>query len=80
MIDYLIKRFSASMPINNYNDERLKLVVYGCAYLEILKMKNYSVVNIEEMFTNNPKSMCRTLNVRIILEEIEDKKEMGELN
>ena len=78
MIDYLIKRFSASMPINDYNDERLKLVVYGCAYLEIVKLKNYSVINIEEMFHNNPKSMCRTLDVRITLEENEII--VGELN
>lgn len=70
-IDYLIKTFTASMPINQYDDTRLKLVVYGTAYVEVMHLKKYNVIQIEEMFTNNPKSMCRTLFVRITLEEQE---------
>ena len=80
MIDYLVKMFTASMPINAYDDNRLKLVVYGSAYLEVLKLKNYSVINVNERFINNEKAEVRTLQVRITFEEIEDKKERWELN
>ena len=80
MNDYLVKMFAASMPINAHDDNRLKLVVYGNAYFELLKLKNYSVINVNEQFINNEKAEVRTLQVRITLEEIEDKKERWELN
>lgn len=80
MNDYLVKMFTASMPINAYDDNHLKLVVYGSAYFEVLKLKNYSVVNVNEQFINNEKAEVRTLQVRITFEEIEDKKERWEIN
>ena len=78
MHECLVKMFCASMPMNNCSDERLKLVVYGCAYMEVLRLKNYSVIGIVEMFSNNEKAEVRTLQVRVTLEENE--KEWGELN
>lgn len=77
MIEILHKTFTASMPLNAYDDERLKLVVYGSAYIEIMRLKEYSVINIEENFYNNYKAECRTLHIMIDLQK-ELKK--GELN
>ena len=66
MTEILHKRYYASMPLNAYDDKRLKLVVYGTAYIDInTKLKDYSVFLIEEQFINNEKSECRTLHVMI---------------
>lgn len=77
MIEFLHKTFTASMPINAYDDKRLKLVVYGSAYIEIMRLKEYSVVNIEEKFYDNDKAECRTLHVMIDLQKELKKEELN---
>lgn len=71
MVRYLYKTFTASQPLDDYNDLRLRLVVYGNAYMEIARLSNYSVFNIEETFINNERGFFRTLQVRLTLEEID---------
>lgn len=81
MINYLVKTFTASQPLDDYNDLRLKLVVYGNAYMEIARLKNYSVFGIEETFMNNQKGQFRTLQVILTLEEIDiTKVDLKKLN
>lgn len=66
MTEILHKQYHASMPLNAYDDKRLKLVVYGTAYIDInTKLKDYSVFSIEERFIDNQHAECRTLLLMI---------------
>ena len=66
MTEILHKQYHASMPLNAYDDKRLKLVVYGTAYVDInTKLKDYSIFSIEERFIDNQRAECRTLLLMI---------------
>ena len=81
MSRYLYKTFTASQPLDDYNDLRLRLVVYENAYMEIARLNNYSVFDIEETFMNNKKGFFRTLQVRLTLEKIDiTKVDLKEIN
>lgn len=66
MTEILHKQYHASMPLNTYDDKRLKLVVYGTAYVDInTKLKDYSIFSIKEQFIDNQRAECRTLILMI---------------
>lgn len=71
METYLRKEFSAGMPLNHYSDNALKLAVYGTAFVSFHKLEDqYTIVKIEEVFSNNEKAECRTLYVTLVLKKI----------
>ena len=68
MISYTLKTFTASMPMDKYSDNTLKLCVYGIAFVEFHKLQNeYKIVDVEETFYDNAKANVRQLNVTLKL-------------
>ena len=68
MIDYTLKTFTASMHMNKYSDNTLRLYVYGTAFVEFHKLQDeYTIINVEEKFYNNEKAEVRQLNVTLTL-------------
>lgn len=67
---YLMKTYTASMPINKYSDNTLRLCVYGTAFVDFHKLQfKYTIISVEEHFYNNDKAETRTLNVILTLTE-----------
>lgn len=60
-IKFLIKHFESSMPINKYDDNVLRLLVYGGAYYIFVTelQKDYNIIEVNERFTSNPISERR---------------------
>lgn len=66
----LIKEFNASMPINHYDENILKLMVYGTAYFTFATQlqKDYNIIEVNERFRTNEICEIRTLYVEIKLQ------------
>ena len=66
MHEVLEKIYTASMSQNAFDDNSLKLVCYGTAYVDMgTKLKNYQIIDIKEYFIDNLKAECRTLELHI---------------
>ena len=70
--EVLKKMYETSMPLINHDDLRMKLICYGCAYVDLgTRLKNYSVVHIREEFNDNIEAGYRMLKLTITYVEDE---------
>lgn len=71
MNSYLIKNFQTGVPlIQPISIEQLRLNVYGCAYMEIIKLNksdNYKIFSVEEHSWINDKAEMTMFQVKITL-------------
>ena len=66
----MIRVYNASMPINEYDDNKLRLSVYGLAYEELkIKYPEYVVFSIREDLYSSTKTETRTFAITIELLE-----------
>ena len=66
----MIKVYNASMPLDNYDDNKLRLSVYGLAFEELkFKYPEHVVFNIREDLYSSTKSETRTFAITIELLE-----------
>lgn len=67
---YVKKQYRSSIPLNAFNKEQLKLLVYGAAYIDFAKLQNkYNLIDVTEYFEENLINNTRTLFVTLTLEE-----------
>ena len=71
-MNMLKKQYKASVPLNVFGEEKLKLFVYGTAYIDFAKLQNkYDLIDVDEHFEDNLINNTRTLFVSLTLQEKE---------
>lgn len=68
----LKKQFKSSIPLNKYDKNILKLIVYGTAYVDFYKIQNkYDLIDVNEHFVDSLEINTQTLFVTLTLQEKE---------
>ena len=67
----LKRQYKSSIPLNHmFDKEKLKLIVYGTAYVDFAKIQNkYDLIDVNEHFTEDLIKNTQTLFVTLTLQE-----------
>lgn len=69
----LKRQYKSSIPLNHmFDKEKLKLFVYGTAFVNFNKIQNkYDLIDVNEHFVDNLENNTQTLFVTLTLQEKE---------
>lgn len=71
-MNMLKKQYKSSIPLNSYDKNTLKLIVYGTAYVDFYKIQNkYDLIDVNEHFVDSLENNTQTLFVTLMLQEKE---------
>lgn len=71
-MNMLKKQYKSSIPLNRFDKETLKLIVYGTAYVDFNKLQNkYDLIDVTEHFVDSLENNTQTLFVTLTLQEKE---------
>ena len=67
----LKRQYKSSVPLNAFFDkEKLKLIVYGTAYIDFNKIQDkYDLIDVTEHFVDSLENNTETLFVTLTLQE-----------
>ena len=70
-MNMLKRQYKSSIPLNHmFDKEKLKLIVYGTAYVDFAKIQNkYDLIDVNEHFTEDLIKNTQTLFVTLTLQE-----------